>query len=567
MSPPALKLRLVQAYRLAVLLGILWLLRAQHEWVAAQRGVPVLAFEEVQGFYSEGARLGAVNPDTGGQVVFDRKEREVGFVIQTSPHSDGIVGYSGPTNTLIAFDEESRIIGAKVLRSGDTPDHLDLVLDDPGFLASYEGRTWEEAGQASDVDGVSGATLTSLAIREGILFRLAGERVNLRFPDSITLEEAREIFPEALRLEPMRGRRESFVVIGAGDRVVGHLLRTGHLADRVQGYKGPTDVLIALDETGETVMTVRIRSSYDTPEYVRDVARDRHYRAKFEGQAVASVADIDLESGEIEGVSGATMTSLAMVESVREALREWRAEAPDSGGGLRFAARDAGLVIVIVLGLLMAFTDLHGRKTLRRVYQVGLIVYLGFISGDMLAQALLLGWTQSGIAWSTAPGLVLLVAASFLVPAATGRQVYCHHICPHGAAQQLLMRWVPKKWRLSLPHALARIGERGLPMLLLFWVLLVGMLGLGFDLAGIEPFDAYIVRAAGIATIAVFVIGLLVSAFVPMAYCRFGCPTGRLLEFVRFRRGGEHFGRREILGGVFLVIAVGLYLGREFFFS
>jgi hypothetical protein len=44
-----------------------------------------------------------------------------------------------------------------------------------------------------------------------------------------------------------------------------------------------------------------------------------------------------------------------------------------------------------------------------------------------------------------------------------------------------------------------------------------------------------------------------------MAYCKYGCPTGWLLEFVRKRTGKDHFGDRDWIGlGLFLV-ALGLY--------
>src|SRR6185503_11491222 len=48
------------------------------------------------------------------------------------------------------------------------------------------------------------------------------------------------------------------------------------------------------------------------------------------------------------------------------------------------------------------------------------------------------GWAANGLALKAAPGLVLLGAAALLIPWGTRRQIYCHQICPHGAAQQLI---------------------------------------------------------------------------------------------------------------------------------
>ena len=82
------------------------------------------------------------------------------------------------------------------------------------------------------------------------------------------------------------------------------------------------------------------------------------------------------------------------------------------------------------------------------------------------------------------------------------------------------------------------------------------MMALPFDLAGIEPFAAYIVRSAGVATLSVAAIGLVASFFVPQAYCRFGCPTGALLNFVRARGPTDHFSRRDTAALLLVAVAV-----------
>ena len=97
--------------------------------------------------------------------------------------------------------------------------------------------------------------------------------------------------------------------------------------------------------------------------------------------------------------------------------------------------------------------------------------------------------------------------------------------------------------------------------MLLAVVLLVSFWHLHFDLAGLEPFDAYLLGGAGLATILVAVVGLVISLFVPMAYCSYGCPTGWLLEFVRRRSGKGVFGPRDWLGAGLLILAIVLHRG------
>ncbi|MEM8955315.1 MAG: FMN-binding protein [Verrucomicrobiota bacterium] len=562
--------RLIQGYRLGVVLVLVLVIRAQHEWLREQRIDVGVTVEDVREWLPGAMVMGGGLADgDGGQLILDGDGEVVGMAVVTSPESDWIVGYSGPTTVLLVFDEAGICVGVRVMESGDTPDHLEEVLEDREFLAIYEGRTWDEIAGLEDLDGVSGATLTSLAIREGVSYRLRGERPNLRFPEEVSLEEARVFFSEGQDLLEIRKRPRVFQVEGEGGEVLGHVLRTGHLADRVRGYQGPTDVLVGLDVGMETILGVRIRRSYDNERYVEDIEFDRRYFDKWKGRAVADFDVDEYEALGLDGVSGATMTSWALGESVWMTMRELGEEEEAKGeawGGvsIRVSAREVGILVVVGLSVLMAFTGLRRVRGMRLVYQLFLIGYVGLISGDMVAQALLLGWAESGVAWAVSPGLVLLVGAAFLLPAVTGRQVYCHHVCPHGALQQLIMRVVPRAHRVTVPASWDRVLV-AVPSVLLGWVLLVGLLGLGVDVAGIEPFDAYVWRAAGWATVTVFVVSVVLAIFVPMGYCRYGCPTGRLLDFVRYRRGAERFGKRELLGAVFVVAAVGVFLLRGSF--
>ena len=100
-------------------------------------------------------------------------------------------------------------------------------------------------------------------------------------------------------------------------------------------------------------------------------------------------------------------------------------------------------------------------------------------------------------------------------------------------------------------------------MLLLALVLLTAMLGWRVNLNALEPFDAYVFCIAGWGTIGVAVAGLIASLFVPMAYCRYGCPTGALLKFVRYAGTADRFGKRDALALAFVLAAAVIYQERE----
>jgi hypothetical protein len=302
------------------------------------------------------------------------------------------------------------------------------------------------------------------------------------------------------------------------------------------------------------VLGVRIRSSHDTKEHVEDVQTDRYFMKLWNGKPWDEIAGKTPEQAHIDGVSGASMTSLAMAEGIQRRLAAANAALATVRPSFRFTWYDAGLVAVIVAGIVLSFTGTYRRQWLRRGFQVLVIAYVGFATGALLAQSLFVGWAQAGVPWRSAPGLVLVLAAALAMPWSTGKALYCQQICPHGAAQELLARVAPRRWRVTLPKGVDA-GLRWLPPLLLGVVLFVTILVLPLDLAHVEPFDAYSLRAAGVATVTIAVAGLIAACFVPMAYCHYGCPTGALLNFIRSHGPADRFGRRDVAALCLVIFA------------
>jgi hypothetical protein len=48
-----------------------------------------------------------------------------------------------------------------------------------------------------------------------------------------------------------------------------------------------------------------------------------------------------------------------------------------------------------------------------------------------------------------------------------------------------------------------------------------------------------------------------------MAYCKYGCPTGLVLSFVRSHGKADTFGRRDIVAALLVVLAAGMYWKHE----
>ncbi len=384
------------------------------------------------------------------------------------------------------------------------------------------------------------------------------ERIRVQGDWPITVAEVRVFLEEAHRLRVDPGPRAGLEVLDASGDRIGYALRTMPHSRTITGYSGPSDVLAVFDAEDRAV-GVAIRHSYDTPSHVEDVRMDYLFMERWNGRSWDEIAAIaDLSAAGIYGVSGATRTSEAVAKSLSHRL------AAAEGGAaaerrISFGWRDGVLLGFLGLGILFAFWKAKRFQRWRWLHSVATIAGLGLWLGDLVAQSLLVGWAESRVPWEATPGLVLFVAAAFLVPWSTGQPVYCQFLCPHGNLQRWTMKALPARWKRPLPEDGKWIA-RWVPPMLLGVVLGVSFLGLDFDLAGIEPFDAYLLKSAGAATVAVALAGLALSLYYPMVYCKFGCPTGWLLEFVRRRMGKDRFSERDWIGLALLAVAAGLYL-------
>lgn len=534
---------LVRAFRLALLTAAVLLIRHH----APSTAIQALPLDRVRDQFPSAAAIS--EPDAGGlQTLTDPNGQRIGFVVQTRPASDRIIGYSGPTHSLISLDPNGRVLGLRILHSDDTPEHLAEVVSHRPFFNQFKGLKLGAIDSKFRPDTVTGATLTSTAIAEGVLARLGGSGTSLRFPQPITLTEIKELLPAAAELK-------EDLILDAKGQLIGRALRTSPSSDAVVGYKGPSDTLMILDPAGGKIVRIKLRSSFDTSTYVGYVTGDSHFTGLFANMPMGKLAALDYAAEKIEGVSGATETSYAVAEGLKRRAQAWISDQKPAALALfekvRWRWQDTGHLMVLFAALVMAYTRLRGIAWVRHVHHALLVVYGGFMVGEMLSQALFVGWARNGTPWRSAPGLLLLAVVALLAPVFTRRQLYCHHICPHGALQQLLSRRLP--WQFQPGPRLLKILH-AVPHVLLGFVFFAAVYGLAVNLNAIEPFDAYVWKVAGFGALAIFALGIIASLFIPLAYCHHGCPTGALFGFLRSSGSSDRLGRRELIATVLLIL-------------
>lgn len=83
-------------------------------------------------------------------------------VLQSSPYTDKVIGFAGPTPLEIALDASGKVSNVKLLPNKDTPQYLQIAIDG-GLLKAWNGLTPKEA-LVKQVDAVTGATFSSRGI-------------------------------------------------------------------------------------------------------------------------------------------------------------------------------------------------------------------------------------------------------------------------------------------------------------------------------------------------------------------------------------------------------------------
>ena len=540
---------LIRLYRLIILLAVVALIYA-HQQKKPPPDATAITVDRAKTHFPSASTIDPPSGSHGVQKVFNKGQKLLGYALQTSPEAD-YQGYSGPTNVLIALDSTGKLIGTEILDTSDTQDHVKDILSRSKYWAQFEGLTLGSPGQPQ-IDAVSGSTLTSHAITRSIIKRLGGSTSSLLFPTEILLAEIKIFLPEAERLEDHPDWPGVKYIYDPANKILGHALRTAPSQENLTGYQGPTDVLILLDTEAKKVTHLRFRKSYDNEEYYERILDDETYLQLYSGKTIDEVLRAE---NDIHTISGATHTSWAIAESVRRRLAQLKADQQPTPRQIPW--RNITLIALTLGACLFSFTQLRGRPIPRLIWQITAITTLGLLLGDLLSQALFIGWAKHGLPWQQSWGLICLTASAFIIPWATGHQLYCHHMCPHG----LLQHWFTKLRlpRLKIPKKLHQTLSC-IPLLLLTLILSSLFLGFTINPASLEPFDTWLWRSAGLATILISIIGLLSALFIPLAYCKYGCPTGLLFKFLRSTSGTQSFHKRDLIALILVISCATLYL-------
>jgi NosR/NirI family nitrous oxide reductase transcriptional regulator len=500
-----------------------------------------IARESIPGVVSVG------DPKDGLFPLLDEAEQIMGWATSTLPEAGKIQGYSGPSELLVILDADRKVKAVRFLSSADTDGHVEKVLRDGKFWSQWDGMPESTLGKKASPVVVSGATLTSEAMARGIAARFGAEGMEQWFPASLKLDDVKKWFPQADRIgsAEVSGTYQIF----KGDQSLGTVLRSSRMGVSARGFNGTSDVIVALDEYGEKVLGIGFLGSRDNEPYVSDVRDEVKYSDGFAGKTVNEILGEDPKSSPSLFTSGASYTNSAVVESVREMLTRHIADTKKN----TFPWKQALAVLWIAVGVFVGLSKFGSKRVVRLSFAV-VSVAAGLWLGWLVSQDQLIGWGSHGLGMGVMMPLIVLTAAALMVPAFTGKNVYCNRICPHGAAQTLAGEFLRK--RFHLPAKLHMVLVR-LPWVTLLAIWLLAFLASGIPFAYFEPFETWSTGFIAFIPSAIFTIGLVAAFFLPQAYCHYGCPTGAMLRFLT--QSPSAWTRRDTIAGV-LILAASLYV-------
>lgn len=312
------------------------------------------------------------------------------------------------------------------------------------------------------------------------------------------------------------------------------VVNTRLLAKDVQGYGGPVPLRIHVSKSG-VVDSIVAEPNAETPDFFNHAST---LFGQWQGKTVDEAAAM-----EVDAVTGATFSSRAIIANVQRGLAYAKqhaalGNAPDATGSVDVSGASAssggftlGGIVALIVVLMGAVVPLFVKNRRWHYVQLSLnVIVLGLWTGTFVSYTLLMRLFSGGVSLATlgtlaAPLLMVLVA--MLYPLAGRPGHYCAHVCPFGSAQELAGKLTRRKPRISprLNRALNVFRN------VLWGVLMVLMLTATWTAwMDYELFTAFLYTSASAWVIALAVLFLVLSVWVPRPYCRFVCPTGSLLR-------------------------------------
>ncbi|PSW04297.1 4Fe-4S binding protein [Photobacterium lipolyticum] len=295
------------------------------------------------------------------------------------------------------------------------------------------------------------------------------------------------------------------------------------------GYGGEMEVALTTSPQGE-IKRIAVLSSKDTSSYLEKVVQGKVID-NMVGQNIKTTVDVD-------GISGATLSSNALVQAVNAAadpvrnqqfgftLSDQTSELP------HFRWLDLIAVLMFAAAVWVSRTRHPKKIAFNWAILLTSMGLFGFYSATLFSSStmgiLVSGSWMSGLANYTALILLILSAGYILV---FNKNVYCQSLCPFGATQECLGK---------IGNAKAVTFKHGFfvwfPRVILLATLCFGVYFRNPASFSYEPFGIMFGMIGPLYLFVLTVLVLITSLMVRRPWCRSLCPMNAMTDFLKFNK-------------------------------
>lgn len=319
---------------------------------------------------------------------------------------------------------------------------------------------------------------------------------------------------------------ENVYKASSGDNTFGYLS-----LGESQGYGGPLSMAVLSDTKGNIVGTQLVKN-IETMSFLARLKNKRYYD-QYVNKKVNDAFDL---TSDIEAVSGATVSSLAIANAVKKASYsiakdELNIPIPNLKKQWKVSKEEGIILLIFILGTI---SILFKKKKLRYVSLFLGFTFLGFVFNASLSLThfgrIILGFfpdIYSHLSWW------ILMAGTLSIIAIFGKNVYCSSICPFHASQIILNK--VSGINLRIPTHISKVLSQT-PLFLLWLSLIIIFISANPTIASYEPFAMlFALEGSGVQWY-ILPASLIGSLFFSNFFCRFFCPVGGALGWVLKKR-------------------------------
>jgi len=297
---------------------------------------------------------------------------------------------------------------------------------------------------------------------------------------------------------------------------------------KAYGYNGEVEVLFEVDKDSLIQKTFPA-SHQETPSYF-DKIIEKHFFEQFQGKKVAGF----LKNKPVNAVSGATITSNAIIQATKNGYAQGENISVTETKYPLFGMLEIIVSYLFVAGIVMSkIKSQKIKKTLRWLTIFISLIFLGFIYNQPISYSRLSGLLLGNFPdWHKEFYFYILFTGSIVIIFINRKNVYCHSVCPFGAAQEILAKTGKAKVFRPAYYKKLKFIQR-------FIALTVVLAALSLNnpvIANYEVFSAFFQLTANAILFAVLFIVIILSLFIKRPWCHFMCPIDSVFDYVKLTR-------------------------------